>query len=97
MEGTVMNGPQQNLISRVAQQARKAKDLMSLTEEIDTLYEGTPNYKAQCRQVDIDTVPSFAAAGLTEAQLDAAVYILKMVNVQLKTIDFPALVMLANL
>ncbi len=92
-----MNAPQQNLISRVAQQARKAKDLMALTEEIDILLNGTPNYAALITQEEIDSVPSFHAAGLTVNQLMGAVYILKMINQQISTNDFPALVVLANL
>ena len=92
-----MNAPQQDFISRFGQQARKARDLFALSEEIDTLYKGTPNWEALITQEEVDSVPSFAAAGLTVAQLGAVCYILKMINLQMSTIDFPALVMLANL
>jgi uncharacterized membrane protein len=92
-----MNAPQQNLISRTGGQMRAAKNLIELTKEIDTLYSGTANYAAEITDATIAEVASFAAAGVTKANLDAAIYILKQINVALETIDFPAVVMLANL
>lgn len=92
-----MDAPLQNLISHTGNQARLAKSLIELTKEIDTLYNGPANYSAEITDQSIAEVSSFAAAGLTKADLDAVIYILKQVNVALETINFPALVMLANL
>ncbi len=75
-----MESPQQNFITRVAQQARKIRDTYPMSEEIDVLYKGSFNYEALITQEEIDSVPSFKAAGLTVAKLGAAIYILKMIK-----------------
>lgn len=62
-----MNPAQQNFITRVGQQARRAHDLYALSEELDTLFNGTPNYSALITQNEIDSVPSFQQAGITVA------------------------------
>lgn len=92
-----MDAPQMNLISRTGNQARAAKELIEMTKEIDTLYNGPANYSAEITDQTISEVSSFAQAGLTKSDLDATIYILKQVNIALETINFPALVLLANL
>ena len=76
-----MEAPQQNFISRVANQARLLRDSQALSNECDVLYNGTADYDTLITQEQINSVASFANAGLTKTDLDAVVYILKMVNV----------------
>jgi hypothetical protein len=91
-----MNAALSNFVSRTKNQARILKDAMALSQELVTLYNGTPDYGAQITQAEIDSVPSFAEAGLTKGQLDGVVYSLGVINAQI-TSYLTEFVMLANL
>ena len=91
-----MNTPQMNFVSRTGNQARIVKEAFALSQELALLYNGTPNWGTLITQAEIDSVPSFAAAGLTKAQLDGVIYSLQQINAQI-TSYLTEFVMLANL
>jgi len=80
-----MDAPQVNFISRVGIQARTLRATFALSEELKTLYSGTPNWNALITQAEIDSVPSFQQAGLTKLQIDGVVYSLGIINAQITT------------
>ena len=88
-----MNAPAQNLISRVGQECRTLLDRDGVYIHYDIL---NTLYADDFTQENINSIPSFVAAGLTLQQYQAAVYILKQVHIQLN-IDLPAIVALANI
>lgn len=92
-----MDAPQQNLISQASQQAKALLGLYELSRELDTLYEGAPNWQSLITQDAINSVPSFVAAGLTVADVSATIFILKTINAQIDTINLPAFIKLAHL
>ena len=88
-----MSSNLQNLISRVARDAREA-----LSHDGDYIQHDilATMWDAELTQENIDSVPSFAAAGLTVAQVEAVVYILKQIHVGMNT-DLPSMVVMGNL
>jgi hypothetical protein len=90
-----MQPAQMNFVSKTANQARLFRAAFALSEELKTLYSGTPNWEALITQAEIDSVPSFAALGLTKAQLDGVIYSLGVINTQL-TNYLTEFVMLSN-
>jgi len=92
-----MEAPQQNMISNTGKAASIAlEQLFPLVQQIKTLYSGTPNWDALITQAEIDSVPSFQAAGLTKADLNDAIYCLGQMNIEVTT-RLTAIIMLANL
>ena len=88
-----MEAPQQNQISRTAAQCREFLSRDGTLIQLDILNTA---YAALITQEEIDSVESFKNAGLTLAQYQAAVYILKQIHIQINS-DLPAVVALANL
>jgi hypothetical protein len=88
-----MNAPQSNLISRTGVECRELLARDGTYIQLDILNTA---YALLITKEEIDSVPSFAAAGLTLAQYQAAVYILKQCHIALNS-DLPAIVALANL
>jgi hypothetical protein len=85
-----------NFISSVSSKAQsQLKDYGELAQ-LNVLWAGSPDFDARITQEEIDTVPSFAAAGLTVQQLSDAVYVLEQIRT-LITNALPALSVIARL
>lgn len=91
-----MEAPQQNLISNTGKATRVILGLLEAINELDVLYNGSPQWAALITQPEIDSVPSFHAAGLTTTNIADAIYNLKLIKVQAES-NLPALIILASL
>ena len=89
--------PQQNLITNVGIVSRALLDLQDDIEQIDILYNGTPDWDTLITDQEIDGVPSFAAVGLTAQGVADAIYQLNQVRTIVNSGNLPALVLLAQL
>jgi uncharacterized membrane protein len=92
-----MDAPTANAITRIGNAVRAVNDLFGEIDSLDTLINGAPNWAAEITDVNIATVGSFAAAGLTASQVMAALYVLKTQKALALSTDYPAWIMLANL
>jgi hypothetical protein len=92
-----MNPAQQDLISKTSKIARTFLDLQGQIQEIDTLYNGAPNYAALITDETIVEVPSIAQSGVTAAQIATGVYVIKTMRETLMNTDLPAIVVVANI
>lgn len=88
--------PQQNLIVNVGAACRVLLDIQDNIEQIDILYNGTPDWDTLITDQKIDGVPSFAAIGLTAQDVADAIYQLNQVRSLVNTGNLPALVLLAQ-
>ena len=88
-----MTNNQSNLISMVAREVKTLVGNDGVFIQLDILNE---SYGDTITQEDIDAIPSLKDVGLTVAQFQACVYILKQVHVQINT-DLTAMVTMANL
>lgn len=88
-----LGAPQQNLVSNVGKLCQQLSAMLSLIDEIDNLYSGTPNYDDLITDDENEGLPSidsFKAAQITAADVATGVYIIKMVATQCRDIDAPA-------
>ena len=92
----MMNSSIQNVISKTSQLCKTMLDLEGQIEQIDTLVNGTPQYVAQITDENIATVPSFAQAGITAAEVLAAIYCIKTARAAFMA-NLPAVTIVANL
>ena len=88
-----MNATLSNLISEASQKSRQFLAEYGALMVLDVQYA---NHSAEITQEEIDSVPSFAAAGLTPEDVAAAIYILKMIKVQMDS-NIDAIVKVAKL
>lgn len=88
--------PQQNLIVNVGAACKILLDIQDDIEQIDILYNGTPNWDVLITDQEIDGVPSFAAIGLTAQHVADAIYPLNLIRTQVNTGNLPAMVLLAQ-
>ena len=84
-------------VDETAYLIKQMYDLCGRIEMLDTLYEGSPAYKTRITQDGLDSVPSYAQAGLTKAQLDAVVYILKTARAAIINTDIAAVAVMTKL
>lgn len=91
-----MDALYQNFISGVAQVAKEELNLREMILELDTLYNGSPHWVDQITQEDIDSVPSFAAAGLTKQMISDVIYSAKNADADVVG-NLPAFVVLAHI
>lgn len=91
-----MDAPLSNFVSRAGNYARAELDLYGDLTQQNVLWAGTPDYDARITQQEIDSVPAFAAAGLTAQQVADAVYALEQIR-GIITNALPALTVLAHL
>ena len=89
-----MNPTNQDIISTAAQKACAFLAEYGALMVLDIQYT---DHAGEITQVEIDSVPSFQQAGLTVADLAAAVYALKMIKVQMDTINIDTFVKVAGL
>ncbi len=87
----------QNLITRIAQAAKTWHAFSVSITDADVLLNDAPAWAAQLTPEAIAAVPSFAAVGLTVADVLATLYILKLMNVLPSANDYPAFVKMANM
>lgn len=86
----------QNFISHTQAQARKLLDEYGRLTQLNELWAGAANYDGLIDQAAIDTIPSFAESGLTQANVADALYAYAIIKDTI-TNALPALTMLANL
>lgn len=85
-----------NFISNTSNRAKtQLGEYGELTQQ-NVLWAGTPDYATRITQEGIDSVPSFADAGLTKQQVADAVYALEQIR-GIMTNAMPALTVLAGL
>ena len=91
-----MDAVLQNFVSKTAQLSREQLARYGDLAQQNVLWAGSPDYAERITQEEIDSVPSFAQAGLTAAQLADAVYALEQIR-GVMTNALPALAVLAQL
>lgn len=91
-----MNSAHQNFISDEGRIAKLFLAEYGNLAQQNVLWAGAPSYQTLITQADIDSVPSFAGAGLTHQQIADAAYALEQVRTIL-TNALPALTVLAHL
>ncbi len=91
-----MSAAHQNFVSNTAEQARELLKFFAEETQLNVLWAGAPNYQAAITQAEIDSVSSFAGAGLTAQQLADAQYAMEQVNTTIEN-ALVALTVLANL
>lgn len=89
-----MNAVNQDIISTAAQKCKTFLAEYGALMVLDIQYT---NHAAEITQEEIDGVPSFQEAGLTVAELAAAVYVLKMIKVQMDSLNLDAFVKVSQL
>lgn len=88
--------PQQDLISKVGQACKVLLDVQADVQIIDVLYNGSPNWDVLFTDGEIAAVGSFAAVGLTAADVADAIYQLNLIRTQIQTGNLPAMVKLSQ-
>lgn len=91
-----MSAAHQNFVSNTAIEARKLLDFFSEETQLNILWAGAPAYQTAITQAEIDSVPSFAGAGLTMQNLADAQFIMASINTSIQN-ALVALTVLANL
>lgn len=86
----------QNFISRIGNEAKSQLAHYGDLTQQNVLWLGTPDYINRITQEGIDSVPSFADAGLTYQNVADAAFALEQIRVLL-TNAMPALTVMANL
>lgn len=86
----------QNFISVTGREARAQLDRYGDLTQQNVLWLGTPDYDTRITQEGIDSVASFADAGLTLTQVADAVYALEQIR-GIMTAAMPELTVLAGL
>ncbi len=91
-----MSAAHQNFVSQTAYRARVMLDQIGPLEQLNTLWAGTPNYDELITQEEIDSVASFAGAGLTAQNVADAEFALATIKGQIDN-AMVALTVLASL
>jgi hypothetical protein len=84
------------LVQKVKIIANKELELRNAIAEVDTLYNGAPNWDEALTQAEIDTVPAFEAVGLTPQQIADVIYAAKQADAQIAG-NLPSMFVLANI
>ncbi len=92
-----MDSPQQNAISRLGNIAKVFLDIEGDINQLDVLLNGDTDWISLMTQEEIDSVPSFHAAGLTAQNVADFMYLAKTARVQMVGVNLPATIMLANI
>lgn len=91
-----MEQAHQNFVSQTAYRAKIMLDQYGPLSQLNVLWAGAPNYDALITQAEIDSVPSFAGAGLTTQTLADAEFALATIRTTIEN-ALPSLTVLANL
>lgn len=91
-----MTAAHQNFVSNTAIEARALLAFFSEETQLNILWAGLPDYQHQITQDEINSVPTFAGAGLTLQNIADAQFIMATImgNIQAQLV---ALTILANL
>ncbi len=92
-----LSAQQQDLVSRIGQLLDMFLDVGGEISRYDTLFNGTPNWKADMTQPEIDDVPMFLAHRITANDIDVGLFVLKTMRTTLLTTDLPVVAKLAAL
>lgn len=92
-----MDATHQNLISKAASLSSRFRELRTEIEDVDTLFNGTPNYAAGITDQTIATVQSLVDAGLTAQDVADDIFILKTANLVAEQNNIAAFIKMANL
>lgn len=88
--------PQQNLISDVGIVCRTLLDIQGSIEQINILYNGSPDWDTLITDEEINGVPSFVEIGLTAADVADAIFQINAVRTLVTTGNLPAVVLLSQ-
>jgi hypothetical protein len=91
-----MSSAHQNVISNASKLAKAMLEIEGEIAQLDALWNGVPAYGTAVTQADIDTVASFAGAGLTKAQVDDVIYSLKIARDSIMG-NLPSMAVVAHL
>ncbi len=91
-----MSAAHQNFVSQTSNQAKALLDFFAEETQLDVLWSGTPDYQHTITQADIDSVESFAGAGLTVQNVTDAQYAMSVIKGNIQS-AIVALTVLANL
>ena len=75
-----MSSAHQNFVSDEGRLAKKFLDEYGDMVQQNVLWAGTPSYSTLITQEEIDSIPSFAGAGLTKQELADACYALEQMR-----------------
>lgn len=92
-----MDATQQNLVSRAGQLCAQLLKMSGEIEQIDILFNGDAHWDLLITDAAIADVASFNAAGLTAANVAAAIFVLKEVRGKVRDVNLAAMVMMGNL
>jgi len=84
------------LVQKVRAIAAQELALRTAIAEVDTLYNGVPNWDEALTQAEIDTVPAYEAVGLTPQQVADVIYAAKQADAQIAG-NLPSMFVLANI
>jgi hypothetical protein len=93
----MLPGPQQNLIIKTGKVCKEVLELQGVIEQIDILYNGSPNWDEIMTDEEIQEVPLFAEMGITAQTVADGIYQLSQLKQLVLTGNLPALVLLAQL
>ena len=91
-----MSAAHQDFISKTSNEANRLLDFLSEETQLNVLWAGTPNYQTLITQEEIDSVESFAGAGLTVQNVADAQYAMASIQTAV-TNALVALTILGNL
>jgi hypothetical protein len=91
-----MSAAHQNFVSATSYRAKILLDQIGPLDQLNVLWAGSPGYDTAITQEEIDSVESFAGAGLTAQNLADAEYVLAGILTSINN-ALVALTVLANL
>lgn len=89
--------PQQNLLINAGKVCKAILELQSQIEQVDILYNGSPNWDELITDEEIAGVPFLAEHGLTAQAVADAIYQINQIRAQVVGGNLPAMVLLAQL
>lgn len=91
-----MSSAHQNFVSKTSNEAKRLLEFFAQETQLNVLWAGAPNYDQLITQQDIDSVASFAGAGLTTQNIADAQFAMATINTTIQN-ALVALTILANL
>lgn len=91
-----MSAAHQNFVSNTSILARQLLQYQAMEQQLNILWAGAPNYSTAITQAEIDSVPSFAGAGLQKQTIADAQYAMANLNTAIQN-AIVALTTMANL
>ncbi len=91
-----MSSAHQNFVSNTSTETRRLLEFFAKETQLNVLWSGAPAYQTAITQEEIDSVASFAGAGLTAQNIADAQYAMAAINTSIQN-ALVALTILANL